>query len=199
MRFVLIGKLLRHLWWRTCLKTIQICQDTLYRLYCERLDDPQCVAASRSVSINATNDIPISLSISDIRGPLKTQTSDFLSAAFQPIPTMPNSDLVPTPNDIIGQSGQLQTIAHTSSSNSVIPFDSGYGSDSLCNWPDSCSTHVDTSFSSNNGLVAREMYYGPETELDMYGQPFLEPDWEFDTNIRSSNTCPSYGTDRHKL
>ena len=185
-------------------ETIQICQDTLYRLYCKKLDQPQGVAASENASINATNDIPISFGVSDVNvgGQLDTRLSNFLSAAFQPIPTMPNADLLPNPNNFIGQLGQLQTIAEASSSNSVLPLDSGYGSDSPCNCPGSCSTHVDTSVNPNYSLIAREMYHGPEVELDMYSQPDWEPDWEFDTSLGDSNTYPRHNndsTDRHSL
>lgn len=187
-------------------ETIQICQDTLYRLYCERLGQPQPqgVAASENASINPTNDTPVSFGASDVNvgGRPDTQLSDFLSVAFQPIPTMPNADLLPNPNNFIGQPGQLQTIADASSSNSVVPLDSGYGSDFPCNCLGPCSTHADTSVNPNYSLVAREIYHGPEVELDMYGQPFREPDWEFDTDLGGSNTYPRHdndSTDRHYL
>jgi hypothetical protein len=185
-------------------ETIQICQDTLYQLYCKRLDQLQGVAAAENASINATNDIPVPSDVSNVNvgGRLDTRLSDFLSAAFQPIPTMPNADLLPNPNNFIGQPGQLQTIAEASSSNSVFPLDSGYGSDSPCNCPGPCSTHAGTSVNPNYSLVAREMYHGHDVELDMYGQPSWEPDWEFDTGLGGSNTQPRHnndGTDRDYL
>jgi len=72
-------------------ETMKICQDTLYRLYHERFDQPGSVAASDNNPINVADANQVSMG-----GGFDTEVSDFLSAVFQPILTMPNADLLPT-------------------------------------------------------------------------------------------------------
>ena len=153
-------------------ETMKICQDTLYRLYHERFDQPGSVAASDNNPINVADANQVSMG-----GGFDTEVSDFLSAVFQPIPTMPNADLLPNPNNVMGQSGQLQPIAEASSSNSAVPLDSGYGSDLMYECAGPSSTHADSSFNPNYSL-GREMDLELGDNLDMYRQQIPDPYWE---------------------